>query len=195
MKIEPFTFVNRFSKDCPISKAVDEIRGKCKDICPEAKIPKLYNHTTIFPPFWAPPDEMKMFMAGISILDAQYGKVENRRTKVRVSGVDFFRNPGNNDAMVLHLIIAPWYRTRVQSVRKIMHGFSRWEFPLFGDEYNPHMCFVEGLGIYEKLSPHKDKFEAKVRGLTFHLSFPEIMIKTGEKPNTSWEKFDFEKQY
>lgn len=190
MKIEPFTFVNRFTKDSPFSRAVDGIREECIEMCPEAKRPKLYNHSTVFPPLWAPPDEMRVFTAGLSILSAQYGEEESLQNEVKVGGIDFFRNPGNIDAMILRLLMKPSYKARVEFVRRHMHEFSKWEFPLLGDEYNPHICFVEGEGIYEKLAPHTERFEKKVKGLTFHLSFPEIMIKRGEKPNTWWEKFD-----
>jgi len=189
MIIEQFTFVHRYKRDSVISHLVDEIRAKCKEICPNAIEPKLENHTTSIPPILAPLDEMRYMTIGLGIQDVLNGEVHSERNRAEVAGLDFFRNP-RNDALVLRLKVSPEYKEFICFWRENMHKFTNWKFPPFGDTYNPHICIIEDYGLFENLHPYMNEIEKLVQPISFHLPSPKVMIKRGGKEETHWEEFD-----
>lgn len=189
MILEQFTFVHRYKRDSVISRVVDEIRAKCKEIYPNAIEPKLENHTTSIPPILAPLDEMRYMTIGLGIQDVLHGEVCSERNKAEVERLDFFRNPGN-DALVLRLKVSAEYKEFVCFWRENMHKFTNWRFPPFGDTYNPHICIIEGPGLFEDIGKHMHEIEKLVQPINFYLPSPKVMIKVKKGNESCWEEFD-----
>lgn len=172
-----------------LSVAMRNLRKRCRGLSPGATPPKLGDHTTLLPPFRAHPDEMRNFLMGLNISRALYGDDSKTEFLAETQGIHFFRNP-ESDACVVKILLPKNYHAMIAECRKELSRFNEWVFPIYGDDYHPHTCVLEGPGLYEDLYPHLAELENSVFIIRFRLPFPTIMVKVVESGVTHWEEFD-----
>ena len=189
MLLKQFTLVHHYPESTSLlSVSMASLRRKCKLLSPQAVEPKLGDHTTLLPPFRAHPDEMRQFSMGLNIAHALYGE-EDGKNFAETQNIEFFRNQGI-DACVVKILLPPKYHSMIDECRKQLSRFNEWVFPLEGSTYKPHICVLEGPGLYEDLRPKLLELDDAIFIVRFNLSFPKIMVKITENGSTRWEEFN-----
>lgn len=190
MILKQFSLVHHYPHNSSLlSMSLENLRQQCAQLSPSAAGPKLGDHTTLLPPFRAHPDEMRQFSRGLNIARALYGDGKGNEISAETQGLDFFRNPGV-DALVVKILLPKNYHAMIEECRKELSRFNEWVFPIFGETYTPHICVLEGQGLYEDLRPHLTGLGKEIFIIRFPLLFPKIMIKTAESGTTRWEEFN-----
>ncbi len=189
MLLKQFALVHCYPESASLLTAsMAGLRRKCKMLSPQAVEPKLGDHTTLLPPFRAHPDEMRQFSMGLNIARALYGEGDGKNI-AETQNIKFFRNQGV-DACVVRILLPPKYHSMIEECRKQLSRFNEWVFPLHGSTYEPHICVLEGPGLYEDLYPKLLELDDTIFIVRFNLSFPKIMVKITENGSTRWEEFN-----
>lgn len=189
MLLQQFVVAHCYESDSYLSALVGNLRRKCLTVCPGAKEPKLGTHTTLLPPFRAHRDEMVHFAMGLRVAREICGGEKSSHGYAEIQEVDFFHNPGT-DALIARLMLSQEYHTLVESCRKELPRFNEWVFPVLGDAYVPHICILEGAGLYETLTQNNLKLKNFFPIHRFRLPFPKIMVKVTEDDTTRWVEFN-----
>ena len=193
MKLKQFVLAHSYSFQSEASRVANILRKKCYTYAPSAIVPKLGNHTTILPPLFAHPDEMRYFAMGLRMMKVAFGETPSSKNEVRGLGINFFRNT-KSDALVIDLLLNEDYQETVEACRKELSSFANWVFPLYGEGYHPHLCVLEGSSLYEKLTPYMQSLSQGCGSdLSFTLPSPQIWVKETEKGTSRWELFDPQK--
>lgn len=189
MLLKQFTLAHYYPEGSRISAIVEKIREVCLPVSPNAKKPKLGNFTTLLPPFRAHIDEMENFVTGLTIARALYEGNKRGPNFAETQSIDFFRNPGV-DTLILRLALSENYHAMIEAYRNELCKFNEWVFPIFGNTYIPHICILEGPGLYEDLEAKRLELKRSLPIHRFRLPFPTIMVKVVENGTTRWEEFD-----
>ena len=188
MLLKQFSIAHCYEHGSYLSILTAGLRERCTELCPEARAPKLGNHITLLPPFRAHEDEMRQFAMGLSIARALYGSEESHNY-ADSCGIDFFRNP-EEDVCILRVALPRAYHAMIEECRRRLSDFNEWVFPVLDDSYNPHICILEGAGLYEKLRPALPELKKIAPLIHFTLPFPQIMEKITVGDTKRWVEFD-----
>lgn len=132
---------------------------------------------------------MRQFLVGLNIARALYGGEKGGEVYAETRGLDFFRNHGV-DALIVKILLPKNYHAMIEACRKQLSEFNEWVFPPLGEAYTPHICILEGPGLYEGLLPYLAKLRGSVFIVRFPLLFPTVMVKVIHNGVTRWEEFD-----
>ncbi len=182
-----FCLVHHYREGTRLSIVIDNLRRRCREICPDADTPKMGNHTTLLPPFRAHPDEMRNFATGLAIARALYNK-EDPSSYAITGAIDFYRNP-NSDACVVEVVLPKSYHDMIEECRRQLSDFNEWVFPLLGEVYRPHICILEGVDLHGQLLPNLQELSTIAPPTGFLLPFPKIMMKESCGDSSHWIEF------
>ena len=74
MRLKQFVLAHNYPPQSEASRVANILREKCCAHTPSAIAPKLGNHTTLLPPLFAHPDEMRYFAMGLRMMSVAFGE-------------------------------------------------------------------------------------------------------------------------
>lgn len=139
--------------------------------------PKLGDHLTFVPPFYATPDEARFMAVTLSLCRA-FANRANMQTLLYGDKIDHFTGE-NSDAIVVRFRMSDILRRQVEITRSAIGDTNHFVYPPTSPLFNPHVTVAEGPGLHQLTTvTHPDIFKKiGVVGLVTALEPPLVWTK------------------
>lgn len=179
--------VHDFESYLPLTKIIDLLQSSIKKSVPEACDPKIGNHVTIVPPFFA----NKQLQFGILFgMELRWTGFASSQFDAEVSyKLSFFKNE-NCDYAYLPITFPKDYTVLVTKLRAQIEEHGRWYYDPTGEKWVPHITVSEAFGLADLVPASLSTSLSK--GQRISVALPVEQPSLMRKVVGGWEKVRFE---
>lgn len=179
--------VHDFEPYPPLTKVVVALQEKIKGSVSTAHDPKLGNHVTIIPPFFADKTLQFGILFGAKLKWSGFNSVGFDATVINT--ISFFEN-GDCDYAYLPTTFPDDYNSQVTELRTLVGEHGRWYYDPIKEKWVPHITISEGFELKKKLP--KELTEKAEKNKKTHVALPVEPPKLLRKIEGGWEVITFE---